>query len=388
MKMRFKTNVYLLSFSAFFADMGYQIVIGGLSIFLVIVLGAPVWVFALIESLSYGFGAVFSYIGGRLADSHDAKSVTILGNALIPMMSFIGMVGSYVTAGALYIGGWWSRNFRSPPRRILIMRSTSEQERSSVFGLLHGLDVGGGMIAALLLVVLVGIGYPLREIFIISLAPLVISTLLVVSTRKVEKPTESDTRPDSEAKGTGNRTALLGIFLATAFFGFSTYSIGFPILTAAQSGNSIIHGLILYPIFMAASASGGFIYSRISVKKEIRMLGYLGYILSGIGTLSLALVFLFRPEQLFYYIAIIILGFGVAGVETFEPTIVSKIVKGARAGSGMGTLTSFRSIGLFSSNIAVGLLYTLSPAYSYFYAGLVAIIGGITILVAGRNYMR
>ena len=30
MVRRFHVNVYLLSFSAFFADMGYQIVVGGL----------------------------------------------------------------------------------------------------------------------------------------------------------------------------------------------------------------------------------------------------------------------------------------------------------------------------------------------------------------------
>ena len=47
-------SVYLLSFSAFFADMGYQIVVGGLSVFLVLVLHAPIWVFALIEAFSYG----------------------------------------------------------------------------------------------------------------------------------------------------------------------------------------------------------------------------------------------------------------------------------------------------------------------------------------------
>lgn len=384
--MRFGTNVYLLSFSAFFADMGYQVIVGGLSVFLVIVLGAPIWVFALIESASYGFGSVFSYIGGRLADSHDAKRVTILGNSFIPLMSFIGIVGSYATAGLLYIGGWWARNFRSPPRRILIMRSTDDSERSSAFGLLHGLDVGGGVIAALFLVLLVGAGLPLGRIFIFSLLPLVVSTILVAYTRNVSGPSKEENAIIDEEAVRGNKKTLYGIFAATALFGFSSYSIGFPILTAAQSGNSILSGLVLYPIFMGSSAFGGFLYSRIRVAREIHTLGYLGYILSGIGTLSISLIFLSHSPQFYYFVAIIVLGFGVSGVETFEPAIVSKIVRGAKEGAGMGILTSFRSIGLFTSNIMVGLLYLLSPAYSYLYAGLVAVIGGITILFTGRNY--
>jgi hypothetical protein len=52
----------------------------------------------------------------------------------------------------------------------------------------------------------------------------------------------------------------------------------------------------------------------------------------------------------------------------------------------MGKLTSFRSIGLLTSNIMVGLLYMLSPAYSYFYAGVVAVLGGLIIISFGRDY--
>ncbi len=61
---KFHPNVYLIAFSAFFADLGYQIVAGGLSTFLVIVLSSPVWFYGLIEALNYGVGSAFSYVGG------------------------------------------------------------------------------------------------------------------------------------------------------------------------------------------------------------------------------------------------------------------------------------------------------------------------------------
>ena len=53
--------------------MGYQIVVGGLSVFIVLLLHAPVWVFAVIEAVSYGVGALFAYIGGFLADRYGIR---------------------------------------------------------------------------------------------------------------------------------------------------------------------------------------------------------------------------------------------------------------------------------------------------------------------------
>ena len=374
--MRFHLNVYLLSFSAFFADLGYQIVIGGLSVFLVLVLGGPVWFFALIEALSYGVGALFSYVGAKLSDSHSPKGLSIAGNSLIPLLSFTGLVGSYIAAGALYVSGWWSRNFRTAPRRVLMVNATTTAERSRAFGLLHWLDVGGGMIAATILVVLYSAGYSLGLIFLVSLPPLVISTIFLAATRQERIEDEQANNKKTREKGT-----FTAIMVATALFGFSYYSIGFPILSAAQHTGSVLSGLILYPIFMASSASGGFIYSRLRIKREIVTLGILGYILAGLGTLGISVVLFANLNFAYYYLSIIFLGLGTSAIETFEPSVISKI-GGSRVGSGMGILSSFRSIGMFSGNIMVGILYTISASYSYLYAGSVALIGGFLILGA------
>ncbi|WP_048053926.1 MFS transporter [Thermoplasma volcanium] len=183
------------------------------------------------------------------------------------------------------------------------------------------------------------------------------------------------------------KNVVYGVFLATLSFGFSYHSIGFPILTAAQSADSTISGLVLFPVFMASSSVGGFLYSRLRISKEVRLLGYLGYTLTGVGTLLISLVYLYRAPELYYYLSAVVIGLGTSGVETFEPTIISKIIKGSRTGSGVGYLTSFISIGLFTSNILMGLLYyEISPLSAYLYAGLAAILGGLIILFAGRKF--
>ena len=54
----------------------------------------------------------------------------------------------------------------------------------------------------------------------------------------------------------------------------------------------------------------------------------------------------------------------------------------------MGKLGAARSMGLFSGNLIMGILYYFSSEYSYIYAFLVAIIAGIVVLISGKGYQR
>ncbi|WP_075057365.1 MFS transporter [Thermogymnomonas acidicola] len=129
-------------------------------------------------------GSLFSYIGGRISDRFGRKRVAIVGgNSLIPILSFTGLVRSVPGAVATFASGWWSRNFRSPARRALLASAAGPEDRSRAFAFLHSLDVGGGMIATVLVILLLLIRLPLYEIFLFTVPPLVISTLLLVPVR-------------------------------------------------------------------------------------------------------------------------------------------------------------------------------------------------------------
>lgn len=57
--------MWRIAFSAFFADLGYEMVVTGLPIFLVLSLGAPVWVYGVAGNLSmsllYQLGPQYAY---------------------------------------------------------------------------------------------------------------------------------------------------------------------------------------------------------------------------------------------------------------------------------------------------------------------------------------
>lgn len=100
--------------SACFADLGYQAVLAGFPLFLVLVLHQPVWEFGLASALSCGGGALSLLTGARLGDRVGHRRLAPAGNAAIPLMSLSGLVASPAVAIGLFTGGWWARNLRSP----------------------------------------------------------------------------------------------------------------------------------------------------------------------------------------------------------------------------------------------------------------------------------
>jgi hypothetical protein len=107
-------DVWAISFSAFFADLGYQAVLAGFPLFLVLTLHQPVWEYGLASALSYGGGAAFSYAGGWIGDRVGHRKLALAGNSVIPLLSLCALVASPAWAIGLLTGGWWARNLRPP----------------------------------------------------------------------------------------------------------------------------------------------------------------------------------------------------------------------------------------------------------------------------------
>ncbi len=372
-----KRDVFLIAFSAFFADLGYQAILAGYPLFLVLGLSAPVYIFGFAEAIGYGGGAIFSYIGGRLGDKYGRKKVAIAGNSLIPLLSFIGLANTVPQAVSLFVGGWWSRNFRSPVRRAIMSDITDVEERKRAFGLLHALDVGGGVIAVVYASLMIMMGLAFSLIFIVTIIPLVISTILLAMVNS--KPLEVR-KKEVRVEVKKNRSGIFKmVVIATIFFGFSYYSFGFPIITIAQSTHVDYLAMLGYGLFLASSSITGYFIGNIKIK-ELTGLAFSGYLLAAIANLGFAFLFKCGIEGL--YPAVITLGVSTGMIETMEPTIISKVIGQSQMGKGMGTLGMGRSIGLFFGNILMGILYTISYFYSYMYGFITSLISFFLIIVA------
>ncbi len=384
-------NVWACAGSAFFADLGYQAILAGLPLYIVDRLHGTTTEFALASALGYGIGSLAGYAGGRLGDRYGYKRVAIIGNVGILLLSLIGLARVPWVVILLFVIGWCARNFRSPPRRALLAASVEEGQHGRAFGFLHALDVGGGMLAALGMVGLLAAGEGFAAIFLLTLIPITASTVVLSRARepgrRMPQPAPAPSAGGMEA-GPQPRQRLQPIvkamLVSTAMYGFSSYSMGFPILTVAHNSRSLVQGVGSYAVFLGLSALTGYAIGgrRWRIVPSL-VLG--GYGLSALATLSLGLLASRHLGALPLDLAVGGIGVALGFVETAEPTLISTVVPEAARGRAMGSLTAARSLGLLAGNLVMGLLYLISPLAAYSYAAALALLAAFVLAGAGAK---
>lgn len=379
-------DVWLISLSACFADLGYQSVLAVFPLFLVLVLHQPVWVFALATAIAYGPGAIFAFMGGKLGDQFGQKRIALIGNLLIPLLSLSGLASTAAAAVALFCGGWWARNFRSPPRRGMMVEAVHADDRAKAFGFLHALDIGGGFLAALGTMLLLWAAIKIKYIFLLTIIPLLMSSVWLMFSRMGRRPIAATGGPAASPipMSAQHRSLYRRLLIATALYGFSSFSFGFPILTVDQSTHNRVMAVLSYVVFFGVSAATGLIIGRVSTKRSVTALALGGYFTGGIGCAGMALVWATGASSLFYYPAVGLMGLALGVIETMEPAIISRIIPKGSTGSGMGSLTAMRSIGLFAANLIMGIIYQIGASWTWAYAYaavLAAVAAGIALTV-------
>lgn len=384
-------NVWAISGSAFFADLGYQTVLAGFPLFIVLVLHAPVWEYGLASALSYGGGAIFSWVGGRLGDRIGHRKMAIIGNSLIPLLSLSALVASPIWAIALLTAGWWARNSRSPSRRVMLVDAVPEErDRASAFGFLHALDVCGGVLAAVYLLIATLAHVPFRWVFLGTALPLIVSTLCLVITDVGAKRPKQDSSATAPVNPPPERT-VRSLLVAATLYGFTFYSVGYPVLTLAQDSHKLAVGIVTFLLLQATSAATGYLLGgHLGDDAAVRLarLGTYGYFGAAVGAAIVAVGYQAHLPLVVPIIGVMVIGFSLGIVETLEPTAMSILRTGAQAGAGFGALSAARSLGTFVANLAMGLLYGVAVGLAYGYAAVLALLAAVMILTAVPGMRR
>jgi MFS family permease len=376
---RLPRDSWLLCFSAFSADLGYQGITALFPLYLVFDLHASLYAYGVVTALAFGGGAFVAFAGGRLGDRAGHRRIAIIGNALIPLMALAGLAGTIWLAALLYILGWWARYSRSPSRRALLVNVTPPEQRVEAFGMLHALDIGGGMISALLALGALWWHVALGTIMLWAAVPLIVSTLLLIFVRLDRLYTAvTPLAADSAAARASARALMVPLLVSATLYGFSFYNLGFPILTAAGAHRSAGYewGVLAYVVYLGVSACSGYLLALYRGAAP-RALWLIGYLVSALGSGLIGLGEWLHLPDLSFYLAVAVLGFGMGAVETFEPTLVSSAVHHTRLGRGMGFLSVSRASGQLLANLAMGLLFVFGQAVPYFYAAAAALLAAI-----------
>ena len=387
--VRWRTrDVWAISLSAFFSDTGYQAVWAGFPLFLVLELRQPVWEFGLASALAYGGGTLFAWLGAVLGDRIGHRRVAIGGNALIPLLSLSALWANPALAIGLLCAGWWARNLRTPSRRVMLVEAApDEADRNSVFGFLHALDIGGGALAGVYVLIAVIEHVAFSWIFLASALPLVVATFSLTfctTGRAVPKHVQPSRLGSSEPER-GRLPGAVPLLAASALFGFTYYSVGFPILTIAQGSGDRAFGIGAFLLFNAVSAATGYLMgprlgSRIA--ERFRALGAFGYLFAVVGAVLLAIGDAAHLTVAVLLVGVAALGFSLGIVTTVEPALMSVLRPGRQAGRGFGALGAARSVGLFLGNLIMGFLYARGADWAYGYAAVMGMAATIVVLGA------
>jgi Major Facilitator Superfamily len=376
---RLSRDAYLLCFSAFFADLGYQGVAALFPLDIVLRLHASVFAYGIVTAIAFGGGSFVSYVGGWLGDRFDRKHIAIAGNAFIPLMAFSGITHGLWPAATLFILGWWSRYFRTPARRALLVSVTAPRERGLAFGFLHALDIGGGMLSAAAVLLCLWLRISIDTIMLFAVAPLAASTALLFFVKRAQLHHAETPRAAAGGREPGRRALLIALLVSATLYGFSFYNLGFPILTATggrSTSTGYESGVLAFLIYLALSAVSGYAFGA-SRSPRLRSLWLWGYLPSALGSGLIGVSELLHLPSAAFYLSVALLGSGMGGVETFEPTLVSSVVGYTRLGRGMGFLTVSRSMGQFLSNLIMGLLFSVSRSAPYFFACASALLAAL-----------
>lgn len=390
---RLTRDALLLCLSAFFADLGYQGVAALFPLYLVFVLRAPVYWYGAVTAIAFGGGSFFAYVGGLVGDRFDKKYVSIAGNAFIPLMAFCGLAHALWLSALLFILGWWARYFRTPPRRALLVNVTPPNDRGLAFGVLHALDIAGGMLSALFALLFLALHISIGTIVVFAVLPLVVSTVILFFVQRATLyPGESPLRERQSVAGNASRdrALLICLLVAATLYGFSFYNLGFPILTATNGNASTSGyelGVLAYVVYLGISAASGYALGA-GRHSALRSLWLFGYLPSALGSGLIGLSVLLHMDEVAFYLFIALLGLGMGAVETFEPTLVSSLVGSSTLSRGMGFLSVSRSIGQFLSNLVMGILFSLSRSVPYFYAFASALLATAMLALAELRYAK
>lgn len=382
----------LLSLSAFFADLGYQGVTALYPLYVVLELHRSPLLYGLISGLGFGVGSLFALVGGKLGDKFPKKTIIIIGNLGILLLAFSGISSTLWISGLLFMGGWWFRYLRTPSRRALLVQVTAPEHRTKVFGFLHGLDIGGGLLSIIFAITLLLLHLSVGHILIFSAIPILISTLVIIPVgtsklypvEKVLKRT-STTAEEAATQHKRQQHIFIAILAASALYGFSFYNLGFPVLSAAIISKAMIAGLATYGLYLGVSAISGWLLGSANMK-GLRPLWKWGFLPSALASFIIAINALLHGGVWLFYPAVALLGLGMGAVETYEPAMAASLRNSNNISSGMGWLSMARSLGQFGSNFIMGALFVVGESYAYIFAGSAALLAAIVLAYTEIRY--
>lgn len=251
-------NVRALGWVSLLTDASSEAVYPVLPLFLANVLGAPVAIIGVIESLAEATASFMKVFSGWLSDRLGRRRPLVLAGYSLSNLAkpFFALAGSWQAVLALRVTDRLGKGVRTAPRDALIADSCTESDRGAAFGLHRALDTAGaaiGPLAAWLILSLAPDGY--RLVFLLSALPGVAAIMLVLLAVRERKPPSECETPGApmRLRGLGRPFALFTAIAAV--FALGNSSDAMLVLRAQDLGAPAATVPLMYFVFNVVGAS-------------------------------------------------------------------------------------------------------------------------------------
>jgi MFS family permease len=379
-------DVLKLGTVSFLTDISSEAIFSVFSVFFTVIVGGSVALLGLIEGFSDFSASSLDYVAGWLSDRlGKRKSLTIIGYGFSTLAKLMLLIGTSVSILASFrIIERLGKSFRGPPRDAWLADVAEKSNKGFAFGVHKAMDKAGAIIGPLLAYFLLqwygqGLG-TFKLIFLIAVISAVLS-VIVLSLMK-DNPTTPHERENIFKAWKTLSPQFKSYLIPASIFSLAYFSFSFLLLKAYNIGFSIKDVVLLYALFNIS-----FVIMSIPIgklgdligRRYIIILSYLVYLIMSVG-------FIFVTEK--WEIIILFILFGLFySIDEAQSKAFTTDLENERRATAIGVYNFVTGLIYLPASVIAGVLWFYSPAYSFAFAAMAALVAIIVFIsLKSLNY--
>ncbi|MEM5814517.1 MAG: MFS transporter [Candidatus Aenigmatarchaeota archaeon] len=372
-----KRNVLALGLASFFNDMGSEMILPLLPLFIISTLGAPATVLGLIEGVAGSTASLLMLLSGALSDRlGKRKALVAAGYGLSAVTKpLFAAATAWPHVLAVRFADRVGKGVRDAPRDALLAASIGKGVRGGAFGLRQAMDTSGAIVGTLLAAALLAMAFTYRQIFLFAFVPTAMAVLVVAffAREVAHAPMKKMELPWKNRFG-----RQFGRFMAVvAVFNIANFSYAFYLLRAQEAGLAIVLVPIIYLVYNVCYAATAYPAGRLSDRmgrKQVIGAGYLLFALTAAGFATLADTSMLWPLFVLY-------GLQIALTDSVSRAFITDIVGEVKRGTALGAYHMTVGLAALPASIIAGFVWDAYGSAVTF--GLAAGLALIAVLMLG-----
>ncbi len=384
---RLPPNVWLIGLISLLNDTASDMLYPLIPVYLASVFMVGPKSLGVIEGIAEATSSFLKLLSGIIMDvTNSAKPWIVIGYSLAGFSRPLVLIAnSWV--GVLFIRmiDRVGKGLRSSPRDAMLAASVSPETRGLAFGLHRGMDNAGAVIGPILAALLLGFGYKIKDLFLISIIP---ATLCLGMSLLIQEPQEIVTQAGNKRFSWNFKELPVDFkryLLAVTIFTLGNSSNMFLLLRAKELGLSEVQVPLAWATISAIAAVFSTPLSALSDRFGRIRLVTMGWLSYGLFYICLGLLSLSTPIVIFGLFAFY--GIFMAATEGVEKALVADLAPTSLLGTAYGWFNLVSGLMLLPASIIFGWLYERFGATSAFgFSSSCSLIATFLLLWASKKF--